>query len=231
MRALMASLLTAVVLAGTSWLPAWAASGRVIASPSLIVRSSASASASVLGTIPYGATITITCTTSGSSMTGPYGATTLWNYITYGSLKGYVTDAYVYTGTSAATAGKCVSAPASTTKAQRVANYAKAQVGATGWNGWCEKWVEQAWGTTGRYGSAIAHYNAVRGQVTKTGTPPAGAGAFYAAAPINGYYGHVMISLGNGQYVTTAPKISIVGQSWPGATYLGWYMPTAWPGR
>lgn len=209
--------------------PAEAATGTVIANPSVVIRTGPTTSYQVIGSIPYRTSVTITCTTRGQSMTGPYGATTLWDKVSYNGKVGYVTDAYIYTGSASAVAPACSTSPTST-KGQRVASYAKSMVGRTGWNGWCEKWVEHVWGTTGRYPSAIAHYNAVRAQVRTTGTPPAGAVAFYAAASINGYYGHVMISLGNGQYVTTASTIRVVNQAWPGARYLGWYVPN-WPGR
>ena len=48
---------------------------------------------------------------------------------------------------------------------------------------------------------------------------------------MNGGYGHVMISRGDGEYVTTAGTVKVVDKNWPGAKYLGWYIPTAWPRR
>lgn len=210
--------------------PAMAApTGRVIAQPCLNLRTSPNSGAAVLGCIPYNTTITIACTENGSSMTGPYGTTTIWDKTTWSGKTGYVTDAYVYTGSNGAVAGKC--SPPASTKAENALKWANARIGETGWNGWCEKFVENAYGTSGRYASAIAHYNAVRGQVKTTGTPPRGAIVFYAAAKVNNNWGHVMISRGDGSYVTTAAKVQVVNQSWPGAAYLGWYVPTAWPGR
>lgn len=212
--------------------PALAApTGRVIAQTCLNLRTSASSTATVLGCIPYNTTITIACIQNGSSMTGPYGTTKLWDKTTWGGKTGYVTDAYVYTGSNSAVASKCPTPSPSASKAENALKWANARIGETGWNGWCEKFVENAYGTTGRYASAIAHYNAVRGQVKTTGTPPKGAIAFYAAAAVNGGYGHVMISRGDGKYVTTAAKVKVVDKNWPGAKYLGWYIPTAWPGR
>lgn len=98
------------MIAGTT--PALAAAtGRVIADPCLNLRTAADSSASVLACIPYNTTITITCTTNGSSMSGPYGVTQLWNKTTWNGKTGYVTDAFVYTGTNGAVAGSCSSAP------------------------------------------------------------------------------------------------------------------------
>ena len=52
------------------------------------------------------------------------------------------------------------------------------------------------------------------------------------AAQINGWAGHVMLSEGNGNYITTAPTVRRVTLNWPGATYLGWsWANSNWPGR
>lgn len=203
--------------------------GRVIAQPCLNLRSSPSSSASVLTCIPYNKTITISCTMSGSSMTGPYGTTKLWDKTTWSGKTGYVTDAYVYTGTNGAVASTCVTPPpaSTTSKAENALKWANARIGETIWDNLCESFVEEAYGRSFRYGSAIAHYNAVRSQVKTTGTPPKGAVVFYAAAEINYGWGHVMISRGDGSYVTTAARVQVVNQSWPGAPYLGWYVPKA----
>ena len=70
---------------------------------SLNVRSSPSTSASVVGTVADGQKVTITCQKLGSSVTGTYGTTKLWNYIG----TGYISDAYVYTGSSGQVAPTC----------------------------------------------------------------------------------------------------------------------------
>ncbi len=179
--------------------------------------------------VAAGSVLPLGCYAYGQRLTGRYGASSIWYQVVGG---GWISDAYVYTGTSNPVTAACASAPPPTsTKADRAAAWAQSMVGATGWDGWCERFVENAYGVSGKYASAVAHYNAVRGQVSTNGTPPKGAIVFYSAAAINGYYGHVMISLGDGRYVTTAGSIKIVGQSWPGAPYLGWYIPTQWQGR
>ncbi len=200
----------------------------MIANPSVVIRTGPSTTYKVIGAVPYRTRISVICTRRGKTMRGPYGRTNLWNKVSYRGKKGYITDAFLFTGTSGAIAPACKSgqANASSAERKRVAKYAKSMEGRSGWNNWCEAWVEHVWGgKTGRHASAIAHYRAKRGSVHTTGTPPAGAVVFYAAARVNHNWGHAMISLGGGRYVTTASKIRIVGKRWPGARYLGWYLP------
>ncbi len=103
------------------------------------------------------------------------------------------------------------------------------------WSGWCEAFVEIAFGTRYRYGSAIANYNAQRaaGRVRTDTNPPRGVLVFYSW----GTYGHVGISLGGGQVISTqgystplpVRQHSVTGVGLP---YLGWaYAPADWPGR
>ncbi len=133
--------------------------------------------------------------------------------------------------------------PAANSREQRAIDWAKSQLGTTSWNGLCELMVEQAYGTRGRYGSALANANAkiAAGQMhTGDTNVPAGALAFFGAATVNGGYGHVMISIGNGQFISN-------GYSWNGRVYgarittissvgagpyIGWaWADSNWPGR
>lgn len=122
------------------------------------------------------------------------------------------------------------------TREQHAADWAKAQIGATGWNGWCELFDEQAFNTRGRYPTAIADFNAVKGQGRIHGRDPnvpVGALAFFNASWQNGYFGHVMISIGSGQFVSTGPRVYVTGIN-EGAfgPYLGWaYADSSWPSR
>ncbi|GAA4203329.1 SH3 domain-containing protein [Actinocatenispora rupis] len=72
---------------------------------SLNVRSGPHTSSTVVGSVANGATVTITCQTQGDSVSGTYGTTTLWDKIT--SPAGYVSDAYVYTGSDQQVAPNC----------------------------------------------------------------------------------------------------------------------------
>lgn len=103
------------------------------------------------------------------------------------------------------------------------------------WDGWCDNFVAHAYGRSASgYATAIAHFNDLRnrGLIRTDTNPPAGALVFYAAAPINGGAGHVMLSEGNGSYISTAATIRRVSFTWPGAPYVGWsYANPEWPGR
>lgn len=87
--------------------PPSSATGKILISPCLDLHDGVGHTAPTIGCIPQNTVITIQCTAQGNSVTGPYGATTLWDRTTYAGLRGYVTDAYVYTGTASAVAPPC----------------------------------------------------------------------------------------------------------------------------
>lgn len=60
-----------------------------------------------LGTVPDGATLSIGCTTRGETVTGPFGPTNLWDYVSYNGQTGYVSDGWVNTGTNDPVAPSC----------------------------------------------------------------------------------------------------------------------------
>lgn len=70
----------------------------------LTVRSGPSTGYAAVGSVAEGSTVTIRCQTRGQSITGPYGATTLWDYLGPGR---YVSDAWVFTGTNGQIAPTC----------------------------------------------------------------------------------------------------------------------------
>ncbi|PCC67748.1 Peptidase family M23 [Nannocystis exedens] len=69
----------------------------------LTVRSGPSTGSTAVGSVQDGATVTITCQKHGTSVTGTYGTTTLWDFIG----TGYVSDAYVNTGSDGQVAPTC----------------------------------------------------------------------------------------------------------------------------
>ncbi len=71
--------------------------------PSLNVRSSPSTGASIVGSVSNGQQVSITCQKKGSTVTGTYGTTNLWDFIG----TGYVSDAYIYTGSDSQVAPTC----------------------------------------------------------------------------------------------------------------------------
>ncbi len=58
----------------------------------------------VVGTVSDGATVSISCSADGTTHTGRWGTTSLWNRLTDGT---WVTDAFVYTGVSGPVNGSC----------------------------------------------------------------------------------------------------------------------------
>ena len=69
----------------------------------LTVRSGPSTSSVAVGSVADGATVKITCQKSGTSVTGTYGTSTLWDFIG----TGYIADAYVSTGSDGQVAPTC----------------------------------------------------------------------------------------------------------------------------
>ncbi|MEU4776653.1 peptidoglycan DD-metalloendopeptidase family protein [Micromonospora sp. NPDC023633] len=65
------------------------------AGSALTVRSGPGTGYTAVGTVADGARVTIYCQTSGTSVTGTYGTSTIWDRIGSGQ---YIADAYVYTG-------------------------------------------------------------------------------------------------------------------------------------
>ena len=79
-------------------------SGRVnTAGTPLTIRSSASTSGTAIGSLADGAYFAISCQKRGQSVTGTYGTTTLWDKVG----GGYVSDAYVSTGSDGQVAPTC----------------------------------------------------------------------------------------------------------------------------
>ena len=80
------------------------ASGTVRTSgPALTVRAGASTNTAAVGSVANGTHVTIYCQKYGQSITGTYGTTTLWSKIG----GGYVSDAYLYTGSDGRVAPLC----------------------------------------------------------------------------------------------------------------------------
>ncbi|MFB9839159.1 CHAP domain-containing protein [Actinoallomurus acaciae] len=102
--------LLAAVSAGMIMLGATAAdaaTGTVNTSgTALSVRSGAGTSYPTVGSVADGNSVTISCQTRGTTITGTYGTSSVWDKIT--SPAGYVSDAYVYTGSDGTVAPPCV---------------------------------------------------------------------------------------------------------------------------
>ncbi|WP_253778210.1 hypothetical protein [Goodfellowiella coeruleoviolacea] len=97
----------ATVLVGTAIPASAAASGTVKTSgTALSVRRAPSLKATVVGSVANGTQISIDCQQTGSLVTGgTYEDTYTWDYVP--SLGGYVSDAYIYTGSNGRIAPDC----------------------------------------------------------------------------------------------------------------------------
>jgi hypothetical protein len=62
----------------------------------------------IVGSVPDGTTVTIVCQTTGTSETGEYGLTSVWDRLEDNT---YVSDAFVYTGTNNMVAPHCADIP------------------------------------------------------------------------------------------------------------------------
>lgn len=95
-------------------------------------RATPSTSGTSLGSINSGTTITITCQTTGTTVSGKYGTSNIWDKTTTGGKTGYVSDAYVYTGSDGRVAPDCgggTTSPPASAKITAVINAAKSQLG------------------------------------------------------------------------------------------------------
>lgn len=197
--------------------PALAATGTVQASGGLYIRSGPGTGYSVVGSVANGAAVTIDCQTTGSTVTGNWGPTNIWDHIP-GS--GYVSDGFVYTGSNGRVAPDCGGS-----RAENAIAWYQARFGSTAYEGYCEMAVENAYGRTGIYASAMADWNdaVARGTAHRDLNAPRGALVFWN---ISYPYGHVGISRGDGTFVATSVNGRIGSASLPYyANYLGW----SWP--
>lgn len=240
--------LTAALLAGTAAPAAAGITGYSVAGTGgvgLQVRTSpydaGAASVAVLGD---GTGFTAECAVHGRNING----NSVWHQISWPAA-GWISDFYTNTpGFNQYLPGEpeCGTNPPTGTREDRALAWARSVIGQAytngdlgdsnhAWDGWCDNFVGHAYGRAASgYASAIVHYNSLynRGLIHTTGTPPAGALVFFNSAPINGYFGHVMLSEGNGNYITSAPTVRRVNINWPGAPYIGWsYADPEWAGR
>ncbi|GHF52468.1 uncharacterized protein YraI [Amycolatopsis bartoniae] len=232
---------TAVLLGAT---PALAAGGTVHTDSGapLTVRSSPSTSAGSVGTIADGTAVTIDCQTSGDTVTGKYGTSDVWDHVPASG--GYISDAYVYTGSDGRVAPDCGGSSTTAcstsgtgdpnTCAEAVAK-AKSRVHTTydsSYDGWCDRINAQnyGWSASGST-TAYVHWTQIPASYKHANDTnvPAGGLAFFS----NGGAGHTMISIGGGQFLSndihgagtyTQTTIAEIKQTW-GQTYLGWAQP------
>lgn len=110
-------------------------------------------------------------------------------------------------------------------KALAAIQWAMARLGQGGWVGWCERFVENAFGTGGRYASAFTASQAIMTNPGgNLGGAPRGSIVFFRKDASNGNFGHVGISLGGGQMVSATnngPEVTGMSSYW-NSLYAGW---------
>ncbi len=210
----------------------------------LNVRSTPHVGATVVGSLADGASITIDCQTYGDSVTGTYGTSNIWDHVP--AKGGYVSDTYVYTGSDTLVAPLCSGTPTQSCSGSGLGNprtcgeavtWAKNHVTTTyhsDYAGRCDHVMGLAygWSASGSV-SARSHWLNTPSAYKHAGDSnvPAGGLAFFSGGSQG--YGHVMISIGGGYFLSTdihgsgtftKTTISEIKSRW-GQTYSGWTQP------
>lgn len=246
LRRLLLTTTAAVVTAGiplVAALPAAAAASATVHTDAvnLTVRAAATSNSAALGTIADGTVVSISCQTHGETITGKYGTSDVWDYLP--GRGGYITDTYVYTGSDGLVAPLCTSGGATcnsslqATSCAAAVAWAKARIGdhdTSAYGGLCDHTVGLAYGHD-HSGSTTAynHWLAIPASYKHAGdrSVPAGGLAFFRGGSSGA--GHVMISIGGGDFVSndivtygtlSRTTIGTVESKW-GETYLGWAQP------
>lgn len=186
-----------------------------------------------LGWINRGTQIDIACQKEGMRVRG----SSIWDRLSDG---GWITDYYVSTplfnGFSPGIS-QCDQASAGS-REKRAVDWAWQQVGQSKqfdgkpWNNWCDRFVANAYGMTNSgYATAFIHWQDLLARgLARVGdrNVPTGGLAFF----LNNWAGHVMLSLGDGRYISTGPKVFVTEANRSFGQYLGWAPANPeWPGR
>jgi uncharacterized protein YraI len=237
------ALATAVVLVGANPALAATASGTVHTDSgvAVTVRSAPSTSAGAVGSVADGTAVVIDCQASGDTVTGKYGTTSVWDHVA--SAGGYITDAYVFTGSDGRVAPDCAGSTLtcstagtgdSKTCAQAV-QWAKDHAHTNNdpnYYNLCDHINGLAYGFANSGSeTAFVHWTQIPSSFKHAADTqvPAGGLAFFS----NGGSGHTMISIGGGTFMSndihghgtyTQTNIQEIKSTW-GMTYLGWAQP------
>ena len=215
------------VLLGTSGI-AYAASGTVNTSgAALTVRAAPGTGYDAFGSVNDGAGVSILCQTTGTSVSGTYGTSNIWDMIGSG---GFVSDAYVYTGSDGTVAHACdyVGNPPRANPRGRdgAISYEFARLGSTAEEGWCMRFQAQAygWSSSGFSTAEVGgDYMVNHGYMHTTGIPPRGALVWYHNSSGTG---HVVVSLGEGKIIgsSVGGDVGVAGYQYR-TGYRGWSVP------
>ena len=113
--------------------------------------------------------------------------------------------------------------------ASRAIAWAERLDGSARYAWYCERFVENAFGTGGRYETA---WDAAQEVGLRRGAAPRGALVFFGPDPTNHGYGHVGISLGGWRMISALARVMvtrIAGSRYWSALYAGWApVPPSW---
>jgi uncharacterized protein YraI len=212
---------------------AYAASGTVnTAGTALTVRAAPGTSFDAWDTVADGASVTILCQTTGTSVSGTYGTSNIWDMLSRG---GFVSDAYVYTGSDGRVAPDCTYAAAppraNPSGANAAISYEFARLGSTAEEGWCMRFQAQAYGWSASGWSTAevgGDWETSHGYMHTSGIPPRGALVWYHNSSGTG---HVVVSLGEGKIIGSSVNGQVGVADYLYRTgYRGWsvaYFPAA----
>ena len=221
----------------------------------LSLRTGPTTAASRITVMPDGATVSVNCWTLGPNVIND----PVWLQVTYGSTNGWAADYYIDThwrttadltaqgipncssGGSPTPGSPPGTSAASSSASQGAVAWAESHLGQNYDVGLCLLFVYDAYldgghlnigGPTGNNVTAVGWWNAhPSAQHAGDPNPPFGALVFWAG---HGSYpeGHVALSLGGGQVISTYERTtysvhtySIAARNASGAPYLGWIMP------
>jgi hypothetical protein len=113
--------------------------------------------------------------------------------------------------------------------------WARSQTGDARWRWRCERFVEEAFGTRGRFPTARAAAKGLHLHRGSIASAPAGSLVYFAADRYNQGWGHVGVALGGGKMLSALSQVTTTdvakSRYWRGL-YLGWAdAPADWPGR
>jgi hypothetical protein len=166
--------------------------------------------------LPDGTSVNIVCQTSGDSVNGNWGRTNVWDRFSDG---GYASDGFIYTGSNGRVAPECVG----NSRADQALSWYASRNGSTAYEWLCETAAENAYGATGKYYSAMTHWQAmVNSGHAHPGdaSPPKGAFVYWN---ISQPYGHIGVADGAGGFWATSVNGRIGHATLPHfGNYLGW---------
>jgi hypothetical protein len=135
---------------------------------------------------------------------------------------------------AAAAARTKVSAPSK--QAGQALSWARSMLGRQDWNGLCEQFVEEAYGTKGVFRNATAAGQALathRGRLSWQDAP-AGSLLYFAPDPSNNGDGHAAIYEGNGKMISATPsgvREDRLDDPYWARLFMGWAEPDGLSGR